>query len=104
MSVGALGGISVPWGPVLCLAFSNVSMLVVLAIDGRPPMDVAVGRTIALDVGAEEVVVVLLEVAVVVITLDVDFATNSCELEVTVDVYTLQHDKRTGCCSDKYCC
>jgi len=43
-----------------------------------------VGRTIALDVGADDVVTVVPEIAIVVITLDVDFATNSCEFEVTV--------------------
>jgi hypothetical protein len=55
--------------------------LVVLAIDGRPPIDVACGLTIALEVGADAVVVVVLDVPVV-LTVCVGFATNSCELEV----------------------
>ena len=52
----------------------------VFAIDGRPPIDVTVGRTIVLDVGTADVVVVLPEVAVVVLTVVVDFATKSCEV------------------------
>ena len=59
-------------------------MLVVFAIEGRPPIDVAVGRTIALDVGADDVVVVAPDIADVVLTVNVDLATKSCEFEVTV--------------------
>ena len=57
-------------------------MLVVFAMEGRPPIDVF-GRTIALDVGAADVVVVLPEVAVVVHTVEVGFATKSWEVEIT---------------------
>ena len=61
-----------------------------LAIEGRLPIGGPVGRTIVFDVGAAEVVIaVLLEVAVVVITLDVDFATNNCEFVVTVVVWVM---------------
>ena len=90
LSVGALGGTSIPCGPLLCLAFNNVSILVVLAMDGRLPIGGPVGRTIVFEVGAAEVVVaVLLEDAVVVITLDVDFATNNCEFVDTVVVFVI---------------
>ena len=46
--------------PAFSLALSSVSMLVVLAMEGRPPTVVAVGRTIVL-----EVLVVLVTVVVV---------------------------------------
>ena len=51
--------------------------------EGRPLIDVAVGRTIALDVYADDVVAVALAIAVVVLTVNVDLATKCCEFEVT---------------------
>jgi len=63
-------------------------MLVVLAIEGLPPIDVAVGLTIALDVNAADdfVVIALLELVLVVLTVDVVFVTKCDDCKGATDV------------------